>query len=159
MYDKRLSIKNNSSLTPEQRLTPRVYEIVNYAFDHPDLTQKALAQHFGVSEVRISVILRSDKVLAAFPLLARRKIKSLVPKAIKRFGQLMEQNENMEVSRKVSERVLDTEKVLEPETIKVINAVESLTNDELLARIKKSQELGMNVVDAEIVKDPPSTTH
>lgn len=129
-------------------------EIVTYAFSNPKLTYTQLAEVFNVSVQRISQIMNSTKVISAFPLLAQRKRTALVPKAMGRLEDLMDQNVNLGVAEKVVSRILDSEKVLEPETRRVIHELQSKSTEELLELIHSAQALPKQAIDAEIVSEP-----
>jgi hypothetical protein len=137
-------------------LTQRTQEILTFAFDNPTLTQKAIAQHFGVRESYISRMMNSDRVLAAYPLLAKRRMKSMVPKAMKRFDELMNQKDNPEVARKVSERVLLEQKVLANDEININFTLKELPDTELAAKLRGFGAVGPTI-DATIV--PPLVEH
>ncbi len=141
-------------LAQGKELGPRAKQVVEYVFANPSTSQKLIAKHFGLSEGRVSQIMKSDRVLAAFPLLAKRRIKSMVPKAVERLGELMSQTENLEVSRKVVERVLDTEKVLESQPTTQINVFASLSTQDLARKLEEIREAPSNIVDSEVVDLP-----
>lgn len=129
--------------------------VVNCRFEHPEWNQKQIAEHLGVRQDRVSRILNNKRVVAAYPLLARQKIRSMVPKAVKRFGELMEQTENLEVSRKVTERVLETEKVLENAPSVQVNVFQTMQETEL-KQILEGKTIRPDAIDAELVQpDPP----
>lgn len=148
MPDNRLKLKD-----AETQLSSRMLDVVKYVFEHPTLTQREYAAHFGFSEGRISTILHHPKVLDAYPILARAKIKGMVPKAIKRFNELMEQNNNLVVSEKVTTRVLDSQKVLAPVEIKHTHELGNATIEELHRIVNQSQQILEPVIDGELV-DP-----
>lgn len=139
----------------ELGLGPMVLKVVECHLLNPNWTQEQIAKECGVSQPRVSSILRHKKVIAAFPILARRKMRSMVPKAVRKFEELMDQTENLEVSRKVTERVLTESKVLDAPEIHVKNSVEVKTTDELQQILKQATSLPTNVVDAELVDTPP----
>lgn len=88
-----------------------------------------------------------------YPILARQRIRDMVPMATKRLGELAEQNANLEVSRKVVERVLDTSKVLESEPKVQINIFNNMSTDELKHLVTDNRELPGTFTDAEVVSD------
>jgi len=141
--------KNNTELS----LSPRINEIVTFYFNNPDMTFTALSKQFGVSVPRISQIMSHPKVLQAYPILAKRHIKSMLPKAAKRAGQLMSQNVNLNVAEKVTMRILDSEKVLEPVTRHIIHEIQTKSVKELQDIIEGTKSLPRQVIDAEIVQD------
>ncbi len=130
--------------------------IVEAHFEHPNLTQTDLAKKIGVPKQRVSAVLNHPRVQALFPVLARKKLKSMVPMAIKRLGQLANQDRNLEVSRKVTERVLDSEKVLEVQEIKIKNTFEVMPTDELTRIVKQNGDIANNAVDTELVDEQPN---
>jgi predicted XRE-type DNA-binding protein len=143
--------------TGPKPLTQRMQEIVEYAFNNPTSTQRQIAEHFGVSEQRISHVMKSDRVLAAFPVFAKRRLKAMVPMAVEKLGQLMNQKENLEVSRKVVERVLDTEKVLENHPTTQINVFQTMSSDDLMRKVEQITVAHGEVVDTDIVEGPDPT--
>jgi hypothetical protein len=74
--------KKLSRISNEKPLAKRTQEIVDYAFANPHLSQGDIAIHFSLTKQRISNVMRSERVLALFPLLARRQRKSLMRKAL-----------------------------------------------------------------------------
>mgnify|MGYP000570491348 CR=1 FL=1 len=151
--------KSLKSLKPfishsEAGLGPRASEILQYVFDHPECTQKQVADAVGVSRPRVSYIVGHPKVLKAFPILARRRMSGMLPQAVKRFETLMNQDENLEVSRKVVEQILKTEGVIENvQHIEVKNTTEIKTTEELKQLIERARDLPPSVIDAEIIVD------
>lgn len=134
-------------------LTSRMLEVVNFYFDNPSMTQQELADHFKMSKGRISVILHHPKVLDAYPILARARLKGMVPKAIKRFNQLMAQETNLGVAEKVTTRVLDSQKVLAPLEITHVHELGKATIEELHALVNQSQEIQQPVIDGSLAQD------
>lgn len=137
----------------ETGLTQRMRQIVEFVFDNPTLDHQAIANHFNISRSRVYVILHHPKVLDAYPILARAKIKGMVPKAIKRFNELMEQSDNLGVSEKVATRVLDSQKVLAPVEITHIHQLSEATIEELHSMVNQSQQIMQPVIEGELV-DP-----
>lgn len=136
------------------KLSPRIQEIVSFAFQNPNLNYTELSTHFNVSPQRISQIMHNERVLNAFPVLARRRIKSMIPKAINRLDYLMNQSDNMAVSEKVVSKILDSEKVLEPSPQKHIYELQFKSVEELQAIILNASSLPSAAIDAEIVSEP-----
>lgn len=134
-------------------LTPRITEILTFVFTNPMLNQRQIADHFGITESRISQIMSSDRVVAAFPLLAKRSLKSMVPKAMKRYGELLQQDAAPDVARKVAEKILDTNHVLEPEKIEHIHSLSEKSLDELVQIINGAKQLPSPIIDTEVVSD------
>src|SRR3954465_3732764 len=110
-------MKKNKELS----IGKRSLEIALYQFNNPGLSQTAVAEAMGVSVQRVNQVLNSDRVLNAFPLLAKRKVRSLVPKAVGRLEELMNQDLNMAVSEKVVSKILDQADVLSPQPTVVIH--------------------------------------
>ena len=77
----------------------------------------------------------------------------MLPKAAKRAGQLMSQNVNLNVAEKVTMRILDSEKVLEPVTRHIIHEIQTKSVKELQDIIEGTKSLPRQVIDAEIVQD------
>jgi transcriptional regulator with XRE-family HTH domain len=121
--------------------------------EHPKAQQKEIAKALGISPQRVSQIVRNDRYLSALPGLARRELKAYVPQAIRRFKELGEQNENLEVSRKVVERALDTAKVLESEPKIQINVFQNMKNDELARIVDQSKPTIQDIVDVDLVDE------
>ncbi len=144
----------------ELKLTPRITEIVSLYFNDPSQSYTALAKSVGVSVARVSAIMNHPKVLAAYPILARSRIKSMVPKAVHRLERLMNQNENYAVSEKVVSKILDSEKVLEPSPQRFIHEIQMKSVSELQEIIDKSKALPQVILDAEIIsEDKNSATY
>lgn len=135
----------------ETGLTQRMRQIVEFVFDNPMLEHQAIADHFKISRTRVYVILHHPKVLDAYPVLARNKIRGMVPKAIKRFNDLMNQEANLAVSEKVTTRVLDSQKVLAPVEITHIHELGHATIDELHRIVNQSQQILEPVIDGELI--------
>lgn len=136
----------------EIKLTPRTAEIVGAYIQNPRLTYTELAKQFGVSLPRISQIMRSRRVLEAYPFLAKQRIKSIVPRAAQRFEELMNQTDNLQVAAKVTERILDSEKVLEPVERRIKHELELKSVDELREIISRTNVLPTRSIDVEIVE-------
>lgn len=137
----------------ETGLTQRQLEIVNFVFDNPQLKQEDVAKALGVTPGRISVILNHPKVLDAYPILARARVKGMVPRAVVRFSQLMEQGANLGVSEKVTTRVLDSQKILNPVEIKHTHELGRATIDELQRIVGESRQIHEPVIEGEIVPE------
>lgn len=138
---------NNKQLV----LSPRMQQIALYQFEHPELTQTAIASHFGISVPRINQILNSERVLNSFPLLAKRKRRSLVPRALKRQEELMQQSENYAVAEKVSSQILEQAGVLEKQPSVVIHELRFKSTEELQAIVDAGKKISGPVIDAELI--------
>lgn len=79
----------------------------------------------------------------------------MVPRAVDRLGELMTQNNNLAIAERVASRILDTEKVLEPSTHKIIHEIQTKSVKELQDIIEASKSIPMPIIDAEIVSDAP----
>lgn len=143
-------------MSKELKLTPRIEQIVSFYFNNPRMSYTDLGVQFGISVQRISAIMANPRVLNAYPVLAKRKIKSMVPRAIDRLGELMDQNFNMAVSEKIASKILDSEKVLEPATHKIIHELQLKSVKELQTIIEGAKAVPQQVFDGEIVVDVPS---
>lgn len=141
----------------EIKLTPRIQEILTYYFNYPTSSYKEIAEHFGISIQRISQIMNHPRVLEAHPILAKRRIKSLVPKAVGKLEELMMQTTNMNVSEKVVSKILDSEKVLEPQERKIVHELQFKSTQDLQKIIQDAQALPQPVFEAEIVSDTAET--
>lgn len=135
----------------------RAHQIAQYVFDNPDKTYAQIGKDLGVNATRISAVLRNKRIIELFPILARRRIKGMMPQAVRRYQELMNQDVNLEVSRKVSESVLRESKVLESPDVTIRNTIELLPNEKLLEIIGKVKDVSGAVIDAEIVSDDPPT--
>jgi predicted XRE-type DNA-binding protein len=137
-------------------LTKRTQEIVEYVFANPSLSQKQIAAHFQVRQSYISQIMNSTRVMQAYPILAKRRMRNMVPKAMKRFEELMEQTENLEVSRKVTERALQESKVLDSPEINVNLSLKDVPNDDIVNKLKGFGAVGP-IFEAHVLhEDTPS---
>lgn len=143
---------DNKDISREMKLSKRMEEIVLFAFSNPHLNQSELATRFDVSPQRISQIMKSERVLATFPMLAKRAVKSLVPKAISKLEHLMEQKENYAVSAKMVEKVLDTEHVLMPHTQVVLHRLEMLPIEELQKIVNTAKTLPEPSIEGELIE-------
>lgn len=157
-----LSLPDNN-LVPKQskypflneiRLGPTARKVAEYVLDHPRAKQIDIAKALGIKACHVSKIVNTNKYLSALPGLARRKIKSMVPLAVQRQQELMEQNVNLEVSRKVSASVLESQKVLESTPSVQVNVYQNMKTDDLLETLKQFDMPAIdktNAVDAEII--------
>jgi predicted transcriptional regulator len=143
---------NKPARLRNKELTPRMKQVVEYLFDHPQSTQKQIGNALGISDQRVSQILRSNRVLAAFPIVARMRVKQMIPKAVKAQQELIEQKENLMVRDKASARVLETGNIFVPQPTVQVNVIQQLTNDELARLVNKNQSLTLNSVDTDIVE-------
>jgi hypothetical protein len=133
-------------------LTQRTSDIVRYVFDNPSATQKQIAAAFDLSPQRISQILGSQRVLAAFPLIARTRRKSLIPKAVQVERELLD-SENDEVRRKVVASVYSDHKISESEPQIQVNVFQSLPESEL-KQLVDTQRIKDSAIDGEIIDEP-----
>lgn len=149
----------------KQEIGPRSLEVATFYLEHPRLTNKALAEHFGLSEARIGFILSNPRVTRHFPILARRRIQShLLPKALERYEKIIEHSENDAVAEKAAGKVLASERVFDAPMVKVVGELTFKHVHELQQIVSKAAEqVGNDVVDAELVddagNDSPSATH
>jgi hypothetical protein len=143
----RLTNKNDKPLGPVAS------KVVELRFEHPEWTQRQIAAQLNLKEYRVSEVLRSPRVQARYPILARQRLRNMVPQAVRRMGELMTQTENLEVSRKVTERVLDTEKVLENQPQIQVNVFQSLPESEL-KQLVDTQRIKDSAIDGEIIDEP-----
>ena len=136
----------------ELTLSKRTQDLILYRFEHPKSTLKDIALAFNISIPRVSQILNSERVLQAYPLLARRKQRSLVPEALERRSELMNQNDNLGVAEKISSQILSQAGVLDPVPTVVIHELKLKTTEELQAIIDEGKKIQSPVIDAEIVE-------
>ena len=141
------------TLPPDLKIQARARKVIALRFEHPDWTYMQLAHAVGLSHQRIAFILNHPRVLAAMPLIARQRIAGMVPKASKRLTELMEQNVNLEVSRKVTERVLTEKKVLDVPETKVVAEITLKTVDELRKMVQEAASVPQTVIEAELVDE------
>lgn len=140
-------------MSKDIELSARISEIVTFYFANPDYNYTELSKQFKVSVARISQIMSHPKVLAAYPILARKRIKSLVPQAVGKLEKLMNQRQNLAISERVVSKILDSEKVLEPSTHKIIHEIQLKSVKELQDIVEGSKTLPRQVIDAEIMED------
>ena len=133
---------------------PKASIILEAHFDNPTLTQKQLAEKMGISQARVSAILRHPRVIKAFPGIARQRIKSALPRATAKLVELMDQTTNLEVSRKSTFKILENEKVLDnTQTFVHKNQFELMRPEELNDILNRAKAIGNPVIDAEIVEN------
>lgn len=151
--------KNLETITLTQALSslsPRSREIALYAFQNPKLTQAEVADHFGISRARISQVLRSNRVLAAFNAMARQKVKNMVPKAVNAVDRLLDMvNEEPETARKAAETILRETKVLGAPEIVVRNQFENMDDSDLRRMLRDAGGIPERIIEGELVEDEP----
>ena len=137
-----------------KELPPRCKEIAVHFLNNPHLKQHELAKHFGLSEGRISQVLRNPNVIKAFPLLARRILTSrMLPDAVQAYAKLVKQEKNLQVQEKAASTVLKQTGVFDAPDIKVQHDISVKPLAEL-QKVIENAKLGPNeVVDAEIVNE------
>lgn len=140
-------------------LTPRLQAVVSFYFANPSLTQKEIAKALGLSEARISVILNHEKVLAAYPVLAKKRRKALLPKMLRRHETLALQNENLVVAERATTRYLESEKVFEPQERKVIHEIQLKTVQELQQIVNDAVSIPSPVIDGELIAEESKDEH
>jgi hypothetical protein len=150
-------LKNASKMQTELGIGPGASKIVIARFDYPTLSQLELAKKVGVSQPRIHAVLNHPKVIKAFPVLAHKRISGMMPKAVKKYEQLMDQTQNLEVSRKVTERVLESSKVLDSDPKVQVNIFQNMSNTDLKKYLQRdTTQMDTSegpVIDAEIVEE------
>ena len=144
----------NHLVNPDD-LGPRAKLVLEYVFEHPKATNREIAQVMGISDARVSRIRKHPKFMAAFPSKARARAKALIPQAMGKLEALMEQTENLEVSRKVVADVLATGKVLENAPTTQINVFQTMSQDELMRKVDKIRVVDPDVIDTDLI--PPTT--
>lgn len=99
-------------------LSPRYDEIINFVVTNPHFTQKQIAEHFGVSQNWIGLILNTDAakirmkekqdllfINAAAPL--REKLHSLAHQALDKMADRLDEINDPELIREIMESALD----------------------------------------------------
>jgi hypothetical protein len=141
------------SLPPEMRLGDKAKQIIQLRFDHPEWTQKQIATTVGISESRVSIILHHPKVVAALPIVAKERLRSMVPKAMKAYEKLVDQDVNLQVKEKAAGKVLGENKVFDAPVVKVDHEITLRSVGELREIVEKAVKNPDFVVDAEIVPE------
>lgn len=124
---------------------------MEYTFSHPGATQKEIGAHFGLAPQRISAIFRSKRVQEAYPMLARQKRLSLIPKAVAVEEELLLRSRNDLVRHKVIERVYADHKISETQPTTQINVFQSMPNDELHRIIGVNKQGVADSIDTTLV--------
>ena len=134
---------------------PRITQVLECYFAHPDWTQEQIAKECGVSRPRISAILKNPRVTEAFPILARRVVRSRhLAKSLKAYEEIIDQNDNLAAKEKAAARVLSDQKVFDAPEIHVKNTIEVKSTEELEALLRHQSSIPPLVIEAEVVKDP-----
>lgn len=134
-------------------LGPRARQVIELVFANPKISNKEIAEQLGISGPRVSQIRNHPKFVACFPEMARRKVKSLIPKAMGKVEALLDQTANLEVSRKVMESVLASQKVLENQPTTQINVFQNMSVDDLKRKVDEISDMSAHVVDSSVVED------
>ena len=136
-------------------ITNRTREIALFFIQNPTMTQKAIAEHFGVHETRIGRVLRHPRVTKEFPILARKVMRDkILPKALERYERLIEKSQNDAVVEKAAGRVLASEGVFEAPTMKVEGEITFKSVQALKQIVSQGLSLDANeAIEAEIVSD------
>lgn len=130
-------------------------EVIEYAFGNPGATQRAIAQHFGVTEQRISAIMKAKRIQENFPLFARQERRNLIRPALAVERELLEKGKNEEVRRKVVASVYADHGISENQTPTTqINVFQTLSSDDLMRKVEQITVAHGEVVDTEIVEGP-----
>ena len=133
-------------------LGPRAAQILEAHFDHPNMNQGELAKMMGISQSRVSFVLRHPRVRKAFPGIAKHKITGLLAKATERYAKLMQQDDNLQVSLKATEGILKNEKVIDnTQTFVHKNQFELMRPEELSELINRAKAIEIPATDVEIV--------
>lgn len=147
------SLQINFTLPSDLRIGERACRILAIKFEHPEWTAKQIGDAVGVSSRRVSYLLSNQRVLAAMPIIARQRIKSMVPKATRALESLVDQNENLAVKEKAVTRVLADQKVLDAPEIVVRHDITVKSTQELEQMIRSSQVIPPHVIEAEYSED------
>lgn len=157
MSNKQRELQNKARNSTDLNLTPAMSRVVSYAFDNPHKNRKELAKDLGISYTRVNVILKHPRVIAAYPILARYAIRGMVPQAVGKYRKLMEQTDNLEVSRKVTERVLESSKTLDVDPKVQVNVFNTMSNNDLKEYLQRNNEHVNTsegpVIDAEVIEE------
>lgn len=137
-------------------LGPRCRQVLEYIFEHPRADVKEIGKALGMSISRVYQIRKHPKFQAMFPEMARRKVKGLIPKAVDKLERLLEQSDNLEVSRKVTESVLGSQKVLENQPQTQINVFQTMSIDDLKRKLDDIRTTPSDVVDTDVISTGPS---
>jgi predicted transcriptional regulator len=133
-------------------LGPQAQRVIQFKFDHPEMTQRQIAKELGISEARVSFIVRQKRFRDALPYLAKESRKDLIPLAAKVEKDLLK-SDNDEVRRKVVAGLWTDHKVSEPEPRIEINIFQSMKNDELTRIVDQSKSTIQDIVDVDLVDE------
>lgn len=143
------------SVSQDVGLGPRASVILEYLFEHPEMTHSQIGKALGVQRQRISAVMNHPRVRQAFPLLAKRIMRSkMLPSAIKAYSEIIEQSENLNAKEKAAGRILANEGVLDStQKIEITNKFEMMRPEELKEMIEKASKIKNPVYEAEIVSE------
>lgn len=134
----------------KSEISPRLKQIVEFVFDNPGLTHRQLAAKLGLSHGRISQVLNHERVIAYYPVLAKRQYNGLIPKALRAQAELVDLKSNPMVRDKASARVLEAANILNSQPLVQVNVLSQLTEDELRRKIDQSTKLTPPSIDTEL---------
>jgi len=142
----------------QRPLTKRMQEVVQFKLDHPNDTHDAIGKALGISRSRVTYILNHKRIRDAFVPASKEYLKNALPNAAHTMVDLVKQRENLEVARKAAVEILNTNRVLEPETKININVYAELSTDKVAASVRDGLKIPVkDVLDAEIVGNDEET--
>lgn len=141
------------TLPADFRLGMNARRIVQLRFDHPEWTQERIAKEVGLSLSRTNAILNHPRVVACFPTVAKQRLANMVPKAMKAYEKLVDQDQNLQVKEKAAGRVLGENKVFDAPVVKVEHDITLRSVHELMEIVENAAKNPDLVVDAEIIPE------
>lgn len=137
-----------------KELPKRCNEIVTYFLTNPNAKQHEIAKHFGITQGRVSTVLRSPAVVQHYPILQRRMLQShFAPKAFKALEELVDQKVNLQVREKVVTKILTETKVFDAPDLRVEHSIELKPLNELQTIVRKAQIAPDSVVEGEVIRE------
>lgn len=136
-----------------QRLGVRTREIIECYFANPTKTRDEIASMLGITGPRVSQVLHHPRVVRAFPILAQRRLGSLIPKALGAQEEIITQSVNLVAKDKASARILEQTGVFSATRIDVNHSVDTRTVAEMRDLIRKAKELPSITIDAEVIEE------
>lgn len=137
-----------------QGLGPRARKIALYFFEHPEATQKEIAEHFGIVQQRVSTVLNSNRFIKALRSTAQRGFHHSIPLAMKELRKCLIQNKDYRVKRQTARDILEETSTIGPQKVQVqVSHLEQASPEELQAMIQEAAKVQAPIIDAEIVRD------
>jgi hypothetical protein len=141
------------SLPGTLRIGPSSKRVLELKFNHPEWTAGQIGKEIGISQQRVSTILRNPRILAAMPVIAKARFAGLVPKAVKAYEELVSQDKNLQVKEKAAAQVLKDSNVIDAPTLTIKHELSSKPIAELQAILDNAKGLPSGIVDAELVDE------